>query len=61
MYAAKRPGRAMVAMFATCMTKACAAEETDIKYNLIYFTYIDLNLNIVHFVILTIMAMVFGT
>jgi hypothetical protein len=61
MYAAKRPGRAMVAMFATCMAKACAAEETDIKYNLTHFTYIDLNLNIVHFVILTIMAIVFST
>eukprot|EP00435_Cladocopium_sp_Y103_P014883 s683_g3.t1 len=32
MYATKKPGRAMTAMFASCMMAACAAEEIDIQF-----------------------------
>ena len=63
MYAAKKPSRAMVAMFATCMAKACAAEEIDIQHNPNHFYYINFNFNfnIVPFFILTIMAILCGT
>ena len=60
MYAAKKPSRALSAMFAMCMMATCQAEEIDFKNNPIHFNYIDLNFNLVPILIATIMAMLFG-